>query len=512
MRAKKYVYNSLTSVFLYIVTLACGLVLPKLIIGTYGSATNGLLSSIGQFLGYIAIAQAGIGAVSRAALYKPLSEKNTQGISAVVASTESFFRKVAAIFILYLLVLVFVYPLIINKEFEWLFTASLILIISFSTFSEYFFGMAYSLLLQADQSLYVTNIIQTVLYALNFVAVYVLIKLGFDIRTVKIASAFVFCIRPIFIRVYVRKKYHILPSDKVTKAKLSQKGAALGQHIAYYLYSNTDIAMLTFFSSMSEVSVYAVYNSIAVILQNVIIQVTAGFEPIYGDMLAKGEYNSIAATLRKLELFISVLVSVIMTTALIMFVPFIKLYTQGVTDANYTRYSLATAMICTQLVYCIRLPYAWIVTAAGHFSQTQKAAYAEAIINIVLSLILIHSLGTVGLVLATLAATLMRTVYFANYVSTKILRRSFLLFVKRFLVTAATVTTILLINKCFLPELYSSSYYVWCVRAFFVFCISTVVTLIINFLLYRKDMMALLSFLKQNIERFHNRIRPGKAM
>lgn len=510
MRTKKYFYNSLTSVLLYIVTLGCGLIIPRLIIRTYGSATNGLISSIGQFLGYIAIAQAGMGAVSRAALYKPLSEKNTEAISSIVASTESFFRKISIAFLLYLLALVVVYPLFINKDFDWLFTASLILVISFSIFSEYFFGMAYALLLQADQSLYITNILQTVLYALNFVVVYTLIKQGFSIQIVKVASAAVFCVRPVFIRYYVRKKYRILPADKVPKTELKQKGAAFGQHMAYYLYFNTDIALLTLFSTLSEVSVYSVYNSIAVILQSVITQITAGIEPVYGDMIAKGEYENIAATLRKFELIMAILVSVIMTTAVIMFVPFVKLYMSGVSDANYIRYSLAAAMVCTQLVYCIRLPYAWIVTAAGHFAQTQVAAYAEAAMNIVLSLVLMHFMGTVGLVIATAAATLMRTIYFANYVSTKILKRSLLLFFKRCLVTAGTIAVILLMNNSLLPEMRADSYYAWCVRAVLVFCGSTVITVIINFLLYRKDMMSLIKFLNHKIKQTADRVKHRK--
>ena len=40
----------------------------------YGSDVNGLVSSITQFLGYIALVEGGVGGVIRAALYKPLAK------------------------------------------------------------------------------------------------------------------------------------------------------------------------------------------------------------------------------------------------------------------------------------------------------------------------------------------------------------------------------------------------------------------------------------------------------
>lgn len=55
MRSKKAIINIVVSIFQQLITILCGLVLPRAIIGQYGSNVNGLISSITQFLAYIAL-------------------------------------------------------------------------------------------------------------------------------------------------------------------------------------------------------------------------------------------------------------------------------------------------------------------------------------------------------------------------------------------------------------------------------------------------------------------------
>ena len=76
MRKKKALINSAFSILLEIITMISGLILPRLIIRIYGSEVNGLISSITSFIGYITLLQSGVGTVAKAALYKPLADKD----------------------------------------------------------------------------------------------------------------------------------------------------------------------------------------------------------------------------------------------------------------------------------------------------------------------------------------------------------------------------------------------------------------------------------------------------
>ena len=85
--------NSAASLLLEFVSVICGFIVPRLIIGTYGSDINALTSSITQFLSYIALVEAGVGGVIRAALYRPLAEKKHRGNKQYYKRDRKLFQK-----------------------------------------------------------------------------------------------------------------------------------------------------------------------------------------------------------------------------------------------------------------------------------------------------------------------------------------------------------------------------------------------------------------------------------
>lgn len=122
-----------------LVTFISGLIVPRLILSTFGSEANGLVSSITQFLNYIALVEGGIGSVVLTALYGPLAKKDDRKISSVLKAAENFFRQIASIFVFYTIALACVYPIVIKSSFSWLYVASLTVILSFTLFIQYFF-------------------------------------------------------------------------------------------------------------------------------------------------------------------------------------------------------------------------------------------------------------------------------------------------------------------------------------------------------------------------------------
>ena len=123
-RRKLYLTSGF-SLFLQIFTIVYGFVLPRLFLEFYGSAVNGLVSSITQFLGFIALAECGVGAVVQSALYKPLAQKDSASLSRIVVSAEHFFRNIAKLLLVYTAILLVIFPHIISGNFDFLYTAIL---------------------------------------------------------------------------------------------------------------------------------------------------------------------------------------------------------------------------------------------------------------------------------------------------------------------------------------------------------------------------------------------------
>lgn len=80
---------------LQLVTIVSSFIIPIYIIGTFGSNVNGVIVSITQFLSYITLLESGVGGVVRAALYKPLANKDVIQISRIIKASEKFFKVIA---------------------------------------------------------------------------------------------------------------------------------------------------------------------------------------------------------------------------------------------------------------------------------------------------------------------------------------------------------------------------------------------------------------------------------
>lgn len=498
MRSRRTIINIYTSLLLQFVVLICGFIVPKLIIKNYGSNVNGLVASISQFLAYITLLESGFGPVVKAALYKPIANKDKKEIASILKASEKFFRVIAYIFLVYLLILSIVYPLLINTEFDFIFTMSLVLILSISTFMEYYFGMTYRLYLQAEQKRYITSIIHLIGTVLNTISIVILVRIHASIHIVKLVSSFIFVLRPIIQNIYVKKKYNINLKDADKNYKLEQKWDALAQHIAYVIHRNTDIAVLTIFAPLVEVSVYSIYNAISGRIKSIIQAFTGGVDASFGDMIARGEKEQLNKNFRVYELFYFTLTTIAYTCTILLIVPFIEVYMRGITDANYIRPLFGVLLVLGEFVWAVREPYNLIILAAGHFKQIKKGAWVEAFVNIIISIALVWRYGIVGVAIGTLVAMIIRTVEFMYHTNKYILERKQINSVIRVGITTIEVLIIVLLTKM-LPNIEMISYINWIKYALLVVAESIIVVLPINLIAYKEDAKGLWNIVKKNL-------------
>ena len=495
MRSKKAFINILSSLLLQLVTVVCGLIVPRMIIKNFGSNVNGLITSITQFLAYISLLEAGFGPVVKAILYKPIASKNKEEIERILKASEKFFKTISYIFIIYIMILCFILPITVSDEFDTIYTLSLIIIISISTFAEYYFGMTYKLYLQAEQKTYVTSGIQMVTTLINTIMVILLIYMGASIQVVKLISAIIFVARPLLQNIYVKKKYNLNLKDADSNYNIKQKWDGLSQHIAYVVHNNADVAILTFFSNTREVSVYSVYLMVVQGLKNLVQSFTGGIDATFGDMIAKNEKENLRKTFKAFELFYFTIVTIIFSTAIVMILPFINVYTRGVTDVNYYRPVFAYLIVLSEFMWAIRLPYSSLSTAAGHFKETKKGAWVEALTNVILSIVLVFQFGTVGVIIGTLVAMTMRTVEFMYHSSKYILERSVIYTLKRFFIIAIEVIIIILLCNI-IPKIDMTNYLNWAIQSTITVIIASIIVGIINIIFYKEDVKYSIQFIR----------------
>ena len=486
MRTKKAIANIITSVLVQIISIVYGFIIPKLIISTYGSNVNGLVTSITQFLAYIVLLESGFGPVIKSILFKPIANKDKNEIGKILKASERIFRTIAYIFIAYIIILCAVLPFVLENDFSPLYTVSLIIIIAISTFAEYYFGMTYSIFLQADQKKYIISIIQIGTLILNTAIILLLVNLNCSIQIVKLASCLIFVLRPILQNIYVKKKYNINLKNIDSGYKIKQKWDGLVQHLAYVVYTNTDVVILTVCTNLKEVSVYSVYLLITDGLKRIVQSFAGGIDATFGDMIAKGEQDNLNKKFKLYEGIYITISTIAFCSTLFLIVPFVKLYTKGINDANYIRPVFAYLIVIAEFVYIIRQLYYDLVKVAGHFKQTKKGAYIEAISNIVVSFSLVWNFGLIGVAIGTLVAMTIRTIEIIFYTSKNILNRNVWYTYKRIIVSAFEFIIVAIIINL-IPCVEIKGYMEWIIQAIITVSVSSVIVISVNSLMYKDN-------------------------
>lgn len=488
-RSKKAMLNLISQWVLQVVVAVCGFIVPKVMLETFGSEVNGMVTSISQFLGIITLMESGFGSVAKTAFYKPLAKKDRVGISGVYNATESFFRRVAFIFLTYCIILSVVFPFIQESSFDFLFSFLLVLIIGASSFVQYYFGMSYTIALNADQVGYISAFLQVFTVALNAAIIVVMVNLGAGIHLVKLASALVFILRPIVINIYGCHRYKVDRKVPKDEKSVEQKWDNLGQSIALYVHQKTSYIFITVFLSFREVSVYSVYSLITTSLTAIITSISTAFVSGLGNMYANKETENFGKIFSLYEFINTFVTFLFYTVAVIAMMPFIGVYTANMTDADYNRPVFGVLLIVAELIYCIRLPYYYMITNAGHFKQIKKGAFFEAGTNIVLSACLLPFFGIVGLAIAMAVAMAVRTTEIIIYCCKNITKTSCFTAVKR--IALSLLSAGISIVVCGFIQFKATGFITWFVFAGMVGVTTFVIIGLVNFIFYREDFKTL---------------------
>lgn len=495
MRKRKLLYNTIAAIINQIVTLICGFILPRQILLHFGSNINGLVSSITQFLGFITLLEMGVGAVVQSSLYKPLADKNQSEINAILTSATRFFRNIGKILFGYTIVLTIIYPLAIDHSMGYLNTAVLVASISISSVAQYFFGITNQLLLNADQKSYIQLIAQSVSVILNTLISVILINVGASINTVKFGAAIVLLTRPMILSLYVKHNYRINTNISLKTEPIKQKWNGLAQHFATFVVDRTDVAVLTILSTMTNVSIYYVYHLVVTGLYQFYIVMTTGVQSLLGDMFAKGEKDRLVRTYSILEWVSHMGISFVFGCAGVLMIPFVKVYTNGVNDANYILPAFSWIITVAYAVCCLRGFYNIIIKAVGHYKQTQNSAIVEAVVNIVISVILVKRYGLIGVAIGTLIAMSYRTIFFVWYLENNILYRKLSYFIKNIITDILSVVLIYLVTR--FVGLKDVNYISWLLMAIEVCLIAGIITIGVNCIFYRRQLNCFLTELKR---------------
>lgn len=487
---KKILSNGSTAVIAQFISIVCGFVLPRLILEQYGSEINGLIQSIKQFLGIITFLDMGVGQVVRSSLYGPLATKDHKQISQIMVSGRQYYRTIAYILLGYVVILFVCYPILVQNNFGWLYTATLIAVMAVSSFAQYYFGIINEQLLHADQKSYIIYIIQILTNLINLIVCVWMIHIGATIHMVKLTTSCVFIIKPLVYSAYIQRHYQIDTQIVCTEDAIKQKWNGVAQHLSAFVLDGTDNIVLTFFSTLSNVSIYSVYYMIIGSIQIFFQTATVGLQSAAGALWARQDQEGIKKMFSTVEFGLHSVTVFLFCCTGILIVPFVKVYTNGLTDANYVQPLFAAVLVFAYGIRCLRTPYNIWILAAGHFKQTQRCHITAAVMNLIISILAVSRWGLVGIAVGTLIAMCYQTVWMAVYTVRNLIKCTSRHILKQCFADLAEVTLIFVATSWI--TLGEITYMGWFSMAIKVALIALVCISFTSMLFYRKKTIQLL--------------------
>lgn len=101
------------------------------------------------------------------------------------------------------------------------------------------------------------------------------------------------------------------------------------------MLDSTDNIVLTIFATLSDVSIYSVYYLVVSGVKQLFLSLTNGIQSLIGELWAKQELDNLKKYFEWIEWSIHTGVVFIFGCTLFLIVPFVQVYTEGITDANY---------------------------------------------------------------------------------------------------------------------------------------------------------------------------------
>ncbi|MDO5480781.1 MAG: polysaccharide biosynthesis C-terminal domain-containing protein [Candidatus Saccharibacteria bacterium] len=507
--------NIFFSLLLQLVNIISYFIIPKIILTSFGSETNGLVSSLNQFLNYIGLFEGGLSSVILANLYKPLknlhsknpkiAQKSEEKLSAVISASNKIYRFLSLIFTIYTLALAIIYPLVVPSSFDFAFVSSLTLILSLTLFAQYCFAITPRLLLQADKKVYYVSVIQIVCTILSTVSTIFIVKIFPNIHILKLLAAFAYFLQPILFNHYLKTHYPFLTKTEPDKKVMSQRWDGFGINIAAFIHNNTDIVILTLFTDLINVSIYSVYFIVTNGLRRIYQAIDNALQPSLGHAYASVEkfekikdsipekieknktFKVLITTFEKYEFYFSLFIYFVFTLGALLITPFVSAYTNDISDANYFQPIFGYLLILGEFAYALRTPYCSLTYVANKFKDISKYAYIESILNIVLSVILVFNFGLIGVALGTLISMLYRSLAHIFYLKSHILNYSLKPRLKLHgLLSLASGISIFLSLHFFNFDI--SSYSAWIFLALKSFALTSLIFLLIIFIFFRQSL------------------------
>ncbi len=402
MRTRNSILSFVTTFFPWLILAVIGFIKVRLFINYFGSEMNGLIQLATQMYGYLTLLELGFGAAVMYKMYKPFATKNYDKVSELFNGSKKIFYPIGIAIFVVGTILGFVVPMFVhNLSIPKYYVFAIFFLYAIDYLTLYMFGLPYRNMLLADQKGHRISITINIRHLIFRIIELILIINKVDIIIITIGSIVANLIASYVLIRITHKLYPWLNKKaKPDKSSLAMTKDVIIHRISKMVFNSTDQILLALTSGLVTVSVYGAYNYIVIYLRQILEYIAtaprSGFGNLINDPKAtKESKKEVFDEYIILMLFFAIIITATFTIAIR---PFVTLWI----NKDYAIGTLPILLfgVIIWFEYSLR-PLNTIVESSGLYKETKKNAVGAAIINIVLSAILVKPFGVTGVLIAT---------------------------------------------------------------------------------------------------------------
>lgn len=411
MDKRKGILNISVSVGFKLITIIIAIIVKRFLIQFLGNEVNGLNSLYLSIIGFLSVAELGVGSAITFCMYKPIVEGNKK----ILAALYHLFNKIYLIVGTVVLIIgIIITPFVSFFANDYrvlnvnLYTTFLLMLIS--VVSTYGYG-AKSALIVAHKNNYITTAISSfgalLQYGMQILVLW--LTKSFELYLVcRIITSF---IQGCATDIIVRKKYSSILSDKrqrldpLTKRELFKSIKGMFIHkIGILLVNTVDSLIISIFIGVAVLGEYSNYTTIMSSVTNIIVLVFTSITSILGHLYAslnKQAIRKYSDAFHLLNFMLGMIFylgyySVADNLISILFSP----------DLVVEK-SISLVIAMNGFVQFMRKSTLTFRDATGTFYYDRWKPLAEGAANIVLSVLFVNWIGVTGVIVATIITNLL---------------------------------------------------------------------------------------------------------
>lgn len=499
-KKKNSILTFVTSIMLTMLRGILGLIVTRLILKVYGSDFNGINATANQFVNVLLLVEGGFTLSTNVALFKPLVTNNKEEVNQILSATSKIFHRVGFLFLTIGIIGSYFYVMLIKTEIERIQVFLLFLFTIIPSAYNLFFSSKYAVLLRAEQKEYLIHLVNIAITICTQLALIYIATIELHYFAIRLVQMVGLIISNTTI-VYICKKQHpeldLSTEPKYTAIKGTKD--VLVQKITSLIYGTAPVLYISMFLGSLYVSVYAVYNSIYSLIKQLLYALVNAPRMSFGALIAERDNYYVQERFLLYEFIVILSSAIIFTSVYVMTMPFIKLYTTGITDAQYIDSRIPLFLVLIGYFEIIHIPSGHILNMSGNFNQSKIFQLIAALLLIITIPVFSYFFGFIGILGGLFVAAIGLAILEISFVHIRYFHNLLLSVVRLLLINTITGIVLSGIEINHLSNI--DNYFQFLLLGFFVLGINTIIFFLVNFLFNKKYTDEFIQFIGKKVIR-----------